>query len=169
MFIANHTSMADIMMMFYAARHPFVFVGKKELQSIPVFGFFYKRASILVDRGDAKSRHAVFARAQQRLQSGLSICIFPEGLVPDDMSIVLDEFKDGAFRLAIEHQIPIVPMVFFDNKKRFPYVFFKGKPGLLRAIVFPEIPTQGLQLKDKRQLRQSSREIILTALLRDQA
>jgi len=52
----------------------------------------------------------------------MSICIFPEGGVPDE-SIVLDEFKDGAFRLAIEHQIPIVPMTFADNKKRFHILF----------------------------------------------
>ena len=115
MFVANHTSMTDIMLMLAVNKKPFVFVGKVELAKIPLFGYFYKRTCILVDRANSKSRMAVFERAQKRLNSGLSICIFPEGGVPDDESIVLDEFKDGAFRIAIEHQLPIVPIVFFDN------------------------------------------------------
>lgn len=123
MFIANHTSMTDIMLMLVAVKNPFVFVGKAELAKIPLFGFFYKRTSILVDRSSEKSRKAVFLRAQRRLKQGMSICIFPEGGVPDE-SIVLDEFKDGAFRMAINHQIPIVPLTFADNKKRFSYTFF---------------------------------------------
>ena len=80
MFIANHTSMTDIMLMLKAIKNPFVFVGKKELAKIPIFGFFYKRTCILVDRRSPKSRKEVFDRAQQRLQSGLSICIFPKPL-----------------------------------------------------------------------------------------
>ncbi|MCK8143452.1 1-acyl-sn-glycerol-3-phosphate acyltransferase, partial [Flavobacterium sp. I-SCBP12n] len=136
MLIANHTSMMDIMMMLVAVKnHPFVFVGKKELAKIPLFGFIYKRVCILVDRGNSKSRYQVFERAQSRIKQGLSICIFPEGGVPDDESIVLDEFKDGAFRIAIEHQLPIVPLVFFDNKKRLSYTFFSGSPGRMRAKI----------------------------------
>ena len=118
MFIANHTSMVDIMLMLVTVKRPFVFVGKKELAKIPLFGFFYKKTCILVDRSSIKSRQAVFLRAQQRLNQGLSICIFPEGGVPEE-HIELDVFKDGAFRLAINHKIPIVPLTFLDNKKRF--------------------------------------------------
>ncbi|MBT8271842.1 MAG: 1-acyl-sn-glycerol-3-phosphate acyltransferase, partial [Bacteroidia bacterium] len=98
MLVANHTSMTDIMLMLYLSRNPFVFVGKKELAKIPLFGFFYKRTCILVDRYSAKSRHEVFVRAQNKLKQGLSVCIFPEGGVPDDKNLILDEFKDGAFR-----------------------------------------------------------------------
>jgi 1-acyl-sn-glycerol-3-phosphate acyltransferase len=58
----------------------------------------------------------------------LSVCIFPEGGVPDDESLLLDTFKDGV-RLAIEHQIPIVPISFADNKKRLSILFFSGGPG----------------------------------------
>ena len=83
MFVANHTSMADIMLMLVAVKNPFVFVGKQELAKIPLFGFFYKRTCILVDRSSAKSRQAVFLRAQRRLKQGVSICIFPEGGVPE--------------------------------------------------------------------------------------
>ena len=64
MFVANHTSMVDIMLMLVSIKNPFVFVGKKELAKIPLFGFFYKRTCILVDRSSARSRQAVFLRAQ---------------------------------------------------------------------------------------------------------
>lgn len=163
MFIANHTSMTDIMLMLAAVKNPFVFVGKKELAKIPLFGFFYKRTCILVDRSSERSRKAVFLRAQKRLKQGLSICIFPEGGVPDE-SIVLDEFKDGAFRLAINHKIPIVPLVFFDNKKRFSYTFFSGGPGIMRVKILSFIETNGLSIEKTKNLNSSARSMILEEL-----
>ena len=167
MLVANHTSMTDIMLMLIAVKnHPFVFVGKKELAKIPIFGFIYKRVCILVDRANSKSRYQVFERAQKRIHQGLSICIFPEGGVPEE-HIVLDEFKDGAFRIAIEHGLPIVPMVFFDNKKRFSYTFFSGTPGKMRAKIYPIIETKEKTLEDKNALKQQVREIILQPLLED--
>ena len=165
MFVANHTSMADIMLMFYATKNPFVFVGKKELAKIPLFGYIYKRTCILVDRGNTKSRLEVFKRAQIRLNEGLSVCIFPEGGVPDDLSILLDEFKDGAFRLAIEHHIPIAPMTFHDNKKRFPYSFFIGGPGRMRVKVHSIISTEQLTLENRKELKNETRSVILNELL----
>ena len=167
MIVANHTSMVDIMLMLAIIKNPFVFVGKQELVKIPLFGFFYKRTCILVDRGSAKSRRDVFEAAQQRIKRGLSVCIFPEGGVPDDESIVLDEFKDGAFRLAIEHQIPILPITFPDNKKRFSYTFFSGTPGKMRAKIYPIIETKGKTLEDRNALKQQVRDIILQPLLED--
>ena len=166
MFIANHTSMADIMLMLATSKNPFVFVGKKELAKIPLFGFFYKRTCILVDRSSEKSRKAVFLRAQRRLKQGLSICIFPEGGVPDE-KVILDDFKDGAFRLAINHQIPIVPLVFPDNKKRFSFSFFSGSPGLMRVIGHDFIKTKGLTIEDTKALNSTSRQIILEFLQAD--
>lgn len=163
MLTANHTSMADIMLMLAITKNPFVFVGKKELVKIPLFGFFYKRTCILVDRNSPRSRHEVFERAQKRLNQGLSICIFPEGGVPDE-AIELDEFKDGAFRLAIDHQIPIVPMTFADNKKRFSYTFFSGSPGLMRAKVHKFIETKGKTSENKKEIKEETRNVILKQL-----
>tara|TARA_R110002074_G_scaffold352962_1_gene524511 strand:- start:105887 stop:106450 length:564 start_codon:yes stop_codon:yes gene_type:complete len=163
MFVANHTSMTDIMLMLYASKNPFVFVGKMELAKIPLFGYFYKRTCILVDRDNPKSRREVFKSAQEKLNQGLSVCIFPEGGVPEE-SILLDEFKDGAFRLAIEHKIPIAPMTFHDNKKRFSYTFFSGSPGKMRVKIHKIIPTGILEMEDKRMLRMQTREIVLNEL-----
>ncbi|NMH28346.1 lysophospholipid acyltransferase family protein [Flavobacterium silvaticum] len=171
MIVANHSSMADIMLMLVLIRNPFVFVGKMELAKIPLFGFVYKRTCILVDRSSPKSRRAVFERAQSRLSQGLSICIFPEGGVSDDESILLDKFKDGAFRLAIEHHIPIVPLSFPDNKKRFSFTFLTGSPGLMRARIHRFVSTQGLEdenKKDIHNLRNQVHEIIEKGLLEAQ-
>lgn len=168
MLVANHTSMTDIMLMLVVSKHPFVFVGKIELSKIPLFGFFYKRTCILVDRNSSKSRMEVFELAQNRLKQGLSICIFPEGGVPEDESIVLDDFKDGAFRLAIEHQIPIVPITFADNKKRMSYTFFSGSMGLMRAKVHSFLNTDGMTIENKtdiRELKTTSWNIIHKQLL----
>lgn len=168
MLVANHTSMTDIMMMLRISKQPFVFVGKAELAKIPIFGFFYKRTCILVDRGNAKSRKAVFDRASKRLSSGMSICIFPEGGVSDAENVLLDTFKDGAFRLAIEHQIAVMPVTLFDNKKRFPFDFFKGSPGKMRARTHKAVETLGMTVAgDKARFRESVRTTILTALEND--
>lgn len=165
MLVANHTSMTDIMLMLAVVKdNPFVFVGKKELVKIPIFGFFYKRVCIMVDRSNSKSRFRVFELAQKRLHQGLSICIFPEGGVPNDESIVLDAFKDGAFRLAIEHQIPIVPMTFADNKKLFSFTFFSGSPGKMRVKVHKAIETHNLVIENKSILKEKVRNIILNQL-----
>lgn len=168
MFIANHTSMVDIMLMLVTINKPFVFVGKQELARIPLFGFFYKRTCILVDRDSSKSRGKVFERAQQRINQGLSICIFPEGKVPDDESVVLDEFKNGAFRLAIDHNLAIVPIVFFDNKKRYSYTIFSGKPGILRVKILSFIDTNGKTKTDLNEIRDHSWRLIHQELLKSQ-
>lgn len=164
MLVGNHTSMMDIMMMLKVSKNPFVFVGKQELGKIPIFGFFYKRVCILVDRSSAHSRTLVYKRAQRRLNQGLSICIFPEGGVPDDSSIILDSFKDGAFKLALAHQIPVVPITFVDNKKRFSYDFFSGSPGKMRAVVSPFIQTKSMNVKQTDSLRENTRSQILRVL-----
>ena len=149
MLVANHTSMLDIMLMLRVSSTPFVFVGKKELVNIPIFGFFYKRVCIMVDREDTRSRTGVYRRAQKRLNQGLSICIFPEGGVPEE-HVILDSFKDGAFKMAIAHQIPVVPITFYDNKERFSFTFYSGGPGRTRGKVHRVIETKHLVEIDKK-------------------
>ncbi|OIQ37442.1 MAG: 1-acyl-sn-glycerol-3-phosphate acyltransferase [Bacteroidetes bacterium MedPE-SWsnd-G1] len=167
MFCANHTSMIDIMLMLAVVKNPFVFVGKAELGKIPIFGYFYKRTCILVDRNNPSSRKAVFAEAERRLKNGLSVCIFPEGLVPDDESIVLSPFKNGAFILAIEHKIPIVPMTFYDCKKRLSYTFFSGCPGALRVKIHAFIQTEHSEISDRHRVNKQAFDTIYNELILD--
>jgi len=156
------------LLMLSVTKNPFVFLGKKELVNIPVFGYVYKRTCILVDRNDMRSRRAAFKEAQKRLKKGLSICIFPEGKVPDDESILLDEFQKGAFRLAIDFKIPVVPITFYDCKKRFSYTFFSGSPGLLRVKMHRFINTTDLVQQDINTLKDKTYQIIYNDLAEDQ-
>ncbi len=170
MLVANHKSMIDIMLMLSIAKYPVVFVGKKELEKIPIFGYLYSRVAILVDRSSPESRKKVYKKSKKRLDKGLSVCIFPEGGVPKP-SIILDQFKNGAFSLAVEFQIPIVPMTFLDCEKKFPYFFaynhFAGGPGALRANVHKFIETKGLTKKDVPDLKQKVFDIIFNDLKTD--
>ena len=110
-----------------------------------------------------KAESQFFFNTQEKLADGLSICIYPEGGVPDP-SVILDKFKKGAFKIAIEHQIPIVCVTFLDNKKRFPFSYFSGKPGLLRAKYHNPLATKGLTSADIQPTSDHFRKLILTDL-----
>ncbi len=165
--IGNHTSMLDIMVFFKVFYQPLVFVGKIELAKLPVFGFLYKKSNILVDRKSSKSRKEVFDQVVKFIKKGNSIAVYPEGGVPDDTSILLAPFKNGAFRMAIEHKLPILPIVCYDNKRRFPYDIFKGSPGTLRVKILPVIHTDQLTLDDAKELRDLSYNLIYNELMND--
>ena len=162
--VANHASMIDILLLYYALPTPFVFVGKKELASLPLFGYFYKRSCILVDRGKAKSRYGVYAEAAARLNKGLGVCIFPEGGIPKASKEVVAPFKDGAFRLAIAHQTPLLPISIYDTKARFPYFFLKGSPGRLRLKIHKPIEVTHFEQQARKDLKDSTRALLLDDL-----
>lgn len=166
MFCANHASLLDFWIMVVLSKNPIVFVGKKELTKLPIFGYFYKKVSILVDRNNVHSRKKVYEQAKEKLAHGMSVAIFPEGLVPDK-NIVLAPFKNGAFKLAIEHQIPIVLQVYFDAKRLFSWDFFEGHPGTIRVKQLNFIETKGLQLRDSNQLKQQTFDLMYNELVND--
>ena len=167
LFCPNHTSFMDPFLLIASSKNPIVFVGKKELVKIPIFGFFYKRVVIMVDRGSPRSRKKVFERARKRLQGGTSIGIFPEGLVPDE-DVILSPFKKGAFSLAIDHQIPIVPQVYYDCKRLFSWNFFAGGPGTLRVHQCQFIKTEGLTPEDLLKLRDKTFQTLYNDLSSDE-
>lgn len=171
-FVGNHVSMIDVMVMVSVAkRHAMVFVGKKELEKIPIFGYIYRKTMILVDRSSPESRRAVFNSTKEKISKGRNVCLFPEGTVPPT-EMELGKFKQGAFSIAIEHQIPIVVCTFLDNKKRFPWSFggllaaSKGIPGELRVMTHEPISTIGLTMNDMKNLGDKVRKIMLEDLRR---
>jgi 1-acyl-sn-glycerol-3-phosphate acyltransferase len=167
MYCANHASFLDPFVLIALSKKPIVFVGKKELSKIPIFGFFYRRTVIMVDRSSFKSRKAVFEIAKKRLQNGVSMAIFPEGLVPTE-DIVLAPFKKGAFSLAIDFQIPIIPQVYYDCKRFFSWDFFKGRPGTLRVHQHDFIETKGMSSKqDMDALKNKTFHILYNDLVND--
>ena len=165
-FCPNHASLMDPFVLIALSKNPIVFVGKKELVKIPIFGFFYKRVVIMVDRSNPKSRRRVYKMAKERLKGGTSVGIFPEGMVPDD-DVVLSSFKKGAFSLAIEHQIPIIPQTYFDCKRLFSWNVFKGGMGTFRIKQHAFIETSGMTLEHTNELKQKTFDIIQNELLND--
>ena len=167
MFCPNHASLMDPFVLILTSKNPIVFVGKKELVKIPIFGFFYKKVVIMVDRSSPKSRKRVYEMAKKRLQNGTSIAIFPEGLVPTE-DIILAPFKNGAFGLALEYQIPIVPQTYLDGKRLFSWDFLKGGPGSLRVIQHQFIETKNLKMDDLNQLKRQTFDILYNQLIIDE-
>ena len=77
-FVGNHVSMIDVMLMVsVASKYPMVFVGKKELEKIPIFGYLYRKTCVLVDRSSPESRKAVFNSTREKLNNGTNILLFP--------------------------------------------------------------------------------------------
>ncbi|UOU98761.1 1-acyl-sn-glycerol-3-phosphate acyltransferase [Chryseobacterium daecheongense] len=159
--ISNHTSIMDIMLpCILFPNHPLCYVGKKELVRIPIFGTIYKRICVMVDRSSARSRADVYRRCAEKMEEGNSIVIFPEGGVPDDTSIMLDDFKDGAFILSSKHQSPIAVFTFVGLKEMFPFDNSKGYPGKVK-VYFNDIMEPSEFPKD---LRMSAFETIKKTL-----
>jgi len=149
--IANHTSIMDVMIpCLLFPNHPLCFVGKKELVKIPIFGTIYKRVCVMVDRSSARSRAEVYRRCAEKMAEGNSIVIFPEGGVPDDTSIILDQFKDGAFILSTKHQFPVAVFTFVGLKEMFPFDNKKGYPGKVK-VFFNNILDQSLTMSQQKE------------------
>ena len=166
MLIANHTSYIDIMLMFRMSKKPFVFVGKKELTKIPFFGYLYRRAAITVDRSSSKSRKEVYKDAIPFINKGYSVCVFPEREYLDE-TILLNTFKRGAFKIAIEHKLNILPIVFLDCKRKFPWYTTHGFPGDLRVKVLDLIDTKKLRKENIKELTDKMYDKINKELLID--
>lgn len=147
----NHCSYLDIVCTYIAFPDYFHFMGKAELKNIPLFGHFFKEMNIAVDRSSIRSSHKAYLRALEDLDKKISIAIFPEATIPLDAP-KLKSFKNGAFKLAIEKQVPIVPIVFPDNWKIMPDGILRrmeaGHPGISRLIVLEPIETNGLTERD---------------------
>jgi 1-acyl-sn-glycerol-3-phosphate acyltransferase len=109
-FCANHTSNLDIVVFCLLAKGRFHFMGKEELIRNPVLGVFFKTIDIPVARESKLSAFRAFKKAGENLDKGMSLIIFPEGKIDEAYPPILQEFKNGPFRLAIEKQVPIVPV-----------------------------------------------------------
>ena len=117
-FCANHFSYFDIAVMGLIISNYFAFVGKASLKNVPLFGYLFRKLHIMVDRSDPNSRAKSLNRSIKALQSGRSIMIFPEGGIKSknvpQMHLPL---KDGAFVMAIQQQVPLIPISFLNNYK----------------------------------------------------
>jgi 1-acyl-sn-glycerol-3-phosphate acyltransferase len=163
----NHSSYLDIIQMYNVLPSYFLFMGKYELLKWPLFNIFFKGMNIAVNRGSHIEAAKAFRKAAQAIDRGTSIALFPEGTIPA-YTPRMKPFKDGAFRLAIEKQVPIVPITFIDHWRLFGEpleLLSRARPGIARAVVHAPIPTQGLTMDDLVSLRRKVYEVIEGPLL----
>jgi 1-acyl-sn-glycerol-3-phosphate acyltransferase len=141
--VCNHNSMLDIPVSFPFLPRANKTIAKKSLSKVPIFGWIYSIGTVLVDRNDSKSRQASFDQMKYVLNHGLDMLIYPEG-TRNKTSAPLKSFYDGAFKLSIETQKPIVPVVLLNSKKMLPakpIMYFK--PGKIIMNILPAVYPQG--------------------------
>ncbi|NUM31471.1 MAG: 1-acyl-sn-glycerol-3-phosphate acyltransferase [Bacteroidetes bacterium] len=153
-FCPNHFSYLDIIITTLLIPNYFNFMAKDELTKIFGFNIFFKTIDIPVNRRSIKKSHEAFKIADERIKNGASILVFPEGGIKKNYPN-LSNFKSGAFRLAIENQIPIVPITIIDNWKRMSGGGFSNGllPGKMRMVIHRAIPTIGLKPEQKDELK----------------
>lgn len=153
-FVGNHISYLDAPIIVKTLRRPIRALGKTEMGNVPVFGFIYKYAVVRVDRSNAENRAKSVRNMKSILKKGISIVVFPEGtfnMTPNP----LKDFYDGAFRVAIDAQMPIKPFLLLDAYDRMHYKsVFSLSPGKSRAVFLEEIPVEGLTQNDLPVLKQ---------------
>jgi 1-acyl-sn-glycerol-3-phosphate acyltransferase len=122
--------------------------------------------NILVNRKSAQDAHRAFVRAGAELQKGHSVVLFPEGTISREVPR-LRPFKNGAFRLAIEQQVPLVPITFFNHYRLLrdaPYLQGICRPGLARIHVHTPIETAGMGPDQMESLKERVRGILTESL-----
>ena len=158
----NHTSSLDISAISVMISGNFAFMGKEELLKNPVTRLFFKTIDIPVNRNSKMSSFRAFKRAEDYLRQHISVVIFPEGKIDDTYPPVLNPFKNGPFRLAIEQQIPIIPVTIRNTWKKMWDNGFKygSRPGICDICVHKPISTSGLTVNDVDKLRETVYQVI---------
>ena len=164
-FLTNHISYIDAAVLVKAYRQPVRPLGKIEMSRIPIFGFIYRKAIVTVDRGDASNRAQSIRLLKSIIRKGISVLVFPEGTF-NMTDQPVKEFYDGAFRVAVETQTPIKPVLFLDTYDRMNYrSIFLLSPGRCRIVYLDEIPVEGLTIKDIPELKEKTRQIMAERLI----
>lgn len=166
-FVSNHISYLDIPMMMKVIRHKKIrILGKAEMTKIPVFGSIYKRGTVSVDRSNPAARSRSLRRLIDFIQKKISVFICPEGTF-NTTHRPLKKFYDGAFRIAIETQKPIFPILFLDTYDRLNYrSIFSLNPGKCRSVYLPPTATEGLTMEELGPLKEKIFNQMEEALIR---
>ena len=153
-FVANHISYMDIPMIVKCIRQPVRALGKAEIGKVPLFGYLYRNAAVMVDRSSPENRKKSVLLLKSILKRGISVFIFPEGTF-NTTGETLKDFYDGAFRIAIETQTALLPVIFPDTVKRLHYnSVLSFTPGKCRAIFLEPVPVEGLTGDDMPALKE---------------
>lgn len=143
---ANHTSNLDITAIILLAKRNFVFLGKGELLDNFITGIYFRTIDIPLNRVNKMAAFRAFKRAEEYLKEGKSVVIFPEGMISEVFPPVLQPFKNGLFKLAIEQGVPILPVSICNNWKLMwdDGSKYGSSPGICDICVHAPIQTKSL-------------------------
>ena len=157
---SNHFSILDIVTVGFIPINA-IFVGKSSLTKVPLFGYMFRKLHITVNRRSPKDRYRALQKSMEAVDRGMSLVMFPEGGVLSDCPPQMTRFKEGPFRVAIEKQIPILPVTIPYNWLILPddktYLLYPQK---VRMVVHPPIETKGLGMEAIPELQQQLYRII---------
>lgn len=163
-YVGNHGSYLDAVAVCVSLPQYFSALGKVEITKVPVFGLIYKRIVVLIDRSSKESREQSVAALKTDIANGQSILIFAEGTM-NQTEKPLADFYDGAFRIAIETQTPIIPFVMINNRKLLPRKDpLLARPGLITTILLPEVSVSGLSMGDVPALKKKVYDLMEEAI-----
>ena len=160
---ANHQSQLDILVVYGWLDMDFRWVMKKELRKVPVLGIACEKLGhIFVDRADRSTAIAAINQAVERIPEGTSIFFFPEGTRSRSGSLL--PFKKGAFRMAVDFQMPILPVSIVGTHQLLPAGTLRLRPGKARLIIHSPIETAGCGTSHIPGLMQQTRKTITSVL-----
>jgi 1-acyl-sn-glycerol-3-phosphate acyltransferase len=165
-YVSNHTSFLDLPGIRMIIPGQFRPLAKKELLKIPIFGWIARSATIIVDRSSSQSRRKSMDILKQILLDGISILIFVEG-TQNRSKEPLQPFHDGAFRIAVDTQQSLLPLVVVGAGKLMPPGTINLSPGLIRIYVGDEIITSGLTVDDIPALKEKTKAAMLDLLVKN--
>ena len=146
--VFNHNAMLDVPLSAPHVPGPNKTIAKSSFAKVPIFGWFYTRGSVLVNRKDDRSRIKSFEAMKSVLASGMHMCIYPEG-TRNRTAEPLKQFYDGAFKLATETQKEIMPCVIIGTRKAMPiHKPFYLLPVKLKMHFLPAVPAHNISSKE---------------------
>ncbi len=151
--VANHCAQIDILISGASVNQPVRFLAKSEIKNIPFFGYMTKMLAIMVDRNSKESREKSVQYLREELAKGFSLLIYPEG-TRNRTDQPLKEFKDGAFRIAIETQMPIAVQTIVGATQLNNPKGLQLFPGTVSVYWSNPIETKGMSLDDLATLKQ---------------
>lgn len=161
--VSNHQSLIDIYVLYGYLKMDIKWVMKQELKKVPFLGTACeKMGHILIDRGDAKAALESIEKAREGVARGNSVIFFAEGTRSREGE--LQRFKKGAFRLALDLKLPILPVTVQGTKDVLPSDTVNWRPGRLKLHIHDPISTEGMTGKDANRLRDATRDAIDSGL-----
>ncbi len=164
-FASNHTSALDIPALLSVLPKNFRWIAKKELFSIPVFGYAIRRVGYIpIDRSDARAAVKSLGTAAGRIKDGASVVIFPEGTRSKDGNLL--PFKAGGLGLAIRAKVPVVPLAITGARRCLSPKSLLLLPGTITVTLGEPIETAGLKMGQRDELASQVRDEVQQLLAR---